>query len=89
MSALPPLMSLLAVHALTVVNALMRSSKSNARSRAVRILTIGVGCNGSFNTSNMRKHLKINHAEKWTDLLAKKEASAVDKRTPPTGIGIG
>jgi len=51
------------------------------------ILTIGVAGDGSFNTPNIRKHLKINHAERWTDLLAKKEASAVDKSIPTTGIG--
>jgi len=50
---------------------------------------IGVGGDGSFNTSNMNKHLKIYNAEKWTDLLAKEEASAVDKSIMKTGIGIG
>jgi len=39
MSARPPLMSLLGVHALLVVNAVMRSLKSTARSRAVRSWT--------------------------------------------------
>jgi len=88
-SALPPLMSLLGVHALVVVNALTRSLKSTVQSRAVMILTIGVAGDSSFNTSNTRKHLNINHAEKWIDLLVKKEASVVDKRTPTTGMGIG
>ena len=37
MSALPPLMSLIGVHALLVVNAVTRSLKSTARSRAQRI----------------------------------------------------
>ena len=50
---------------------------------------IGVAGDSSFNTSNMNKHLKINNAEKWTDLLAKEEASAVGKSTMKTGIGIG
>ena len=43
MSALPPLMSLVSIQALPVVNAIMRSLKSTARSRAVRIWTIKIG----------------------------------------------
>jgi len=42
MSALPPLMSLLGVHALPVVNALRCALKLTARSRAVQILTIKI-----------------------------------------------
>jgi len=89
MSALPPLMSLLGVRALPVVNTSTLKLKLTGRSRAVRIIMIDVGGDGSFNTSNMNKHLKIYNAEKWTDLLAKEEASAVDKSTMKTGIGIG
>jgi len=43
MSALPPLMSLLGAHDLPVVNGVMRSLKSTARSRAVQISTIKIG----------------------------------------------
>ena len=50
---------------------------------------IGIAGDGSFGTSNMNKHLKIYNAEKWTDLLAKEEVSAVDKSTMKTDIGIG
>jgi len=42
MPALPPLMLLLSVHALPVVNALTRSLKSTACSRAVWLLTIKI-----------------------------------------------
>jgi len=43
MSALPPLMTLLGVCVLPVVNAVTRSLKSTARSRAVQIWTIKIG----------------------------------------------
>jgi len=72
-------MSLLGVHALSVVNASTLKLKLSARSRAVRIIMIGVGGDGSFNTSNMNKHLKIYNAEKWTDLLAKGKCQLLTK----------
>jgi len=43
MSALPPLLSLLGIHALPVVNAVTRSLKSTAWFTAVRIWTIKIG----------------------------------------------
>jgi len=51
MSALPPLMSLLGVHALPVVNALTCSLKSTARSGAVQILMIKIEFNPAIDSN--------------------------------------
>lgn len=48
-------------------------------------LSRGGTASSSFNTTNMRKHLKNNHVTKWTELLTKEAAVQVCKSTPTTG----
>ena len=54
MSALPPLMSLLRVHALPVVNAIMCSLKSTVQSRAVHIWTFKIGFDPAADSIRIR-----------------------------------
>jgi len=54
MSALPPFMSLLGVHALPVVNAVTCLLKSTSLSRAVQISTIKIGFDPAANSIRIR-----------------------------------
>jgi len=60
MSALPPLMSLLGIHALSVVNAVMRSLKLTTRFRAVHILTMKIRFDPATDSIGIRS-IKIGH----------------------------
>ena len=47
----------------------------------------GTGKKASFNTSNLRKHLRCTHDDKWQEILQKEEAAASVKKAdipPPT-----
>jgi len=46
-------------------------------------LSRGGTASSSFNTTNMRKHLKNNHVTKWTELM--NSSVQVSKSTPTTG----
>ena len=77
MLALLPLMSLLSVHSLQVVNAVMCSLKSTPRSRAVRIWTINIGFDPAADSIRIRS-IKIGFDPIYQDRIWSEFSTRID-----------